>query len=227
MQLIRGKNLYSALNLKSTVAIKVGLGQVSIKITLASTMEIGIFIYNNVEVIDFCGPFDVFCTANRFTNQHINVSLVAPTHSPVKTRGGLSVNPHYSIHGHPKFDLLVVAGGQYKEVINNPTVLRWLAETARHTPQCASVCTGVFIFAQAGIIDGKQVTTHNNDVEALQTQFPQLHVITEKRFITDNNFISSAGITAGIDMSLSIIQSRFGNHTAIQVAQYMNYHSAL
>ena len=190
-------------------------------------MEIGIFIYNNVEVLDFCGPFDVFCTANRFTNQHINVSLVAPTHSPVKTRGGLSVNPHYSIHGHPKFDLLLVAGGQYKEVINNPTVLRWLAETARHTPECASVCTGVFIYAQAGIIDGKQVTTHWNDIQTLQTQFPQLHVIKEKRFVIDNNFISSAGITAGIDMSLSIIQSRFGRPVATKVAQYMDYNTQL
>ncbi|KAF7764756.1 hypothetical protein PCIT_b0816 [Pseudoalteromonas citrea] len=188
-------------------------------------MEIGIFIYNNVEVLDFCGPFDVFCTANRFTDQHINVSLVAPTHSPVKTRGGLSVNPNYSIHGHPKFDLLIVAGGQYTEVINNPTVLRWLAETARHTPKCASVCTGVFIFAQAGIIDGKQVTTHWASIQDLQDQFPQLHVIKEQRFTIDNNFISSAGITSGIDMSLSIIQSQFGKAIATRVAQYMDYNT--
>lgn len=186
-------------------------------------MEIGIFIYDNVEVLDFCGPFEVFCTANRFTEQHINVSLIAPTHSPVKARGGLSVNPHYSIHGHPKFDLLIAAGGIHTGIIKNPTVLRWLAETARHTPACASVCTGVFLFAQAGIIDGKKVTTHWSDTSELQHSYPELEVIKNQRFVVDQNFTSSAGIAAGIDMSLSIIQSKFGKGIAHKTARQMDY----
>ena len=190
---------------------------------LGVVMEIGIFIYDNVEILDFCGPFEVFCTANRFTEQHINVSLIAPTHSPVKTRGGLSVNPHYSIHGHPKLNLLITAGGRHNGIIKNPTVLRWIAETARHTPSCASVCTGVFLYAQAGIIDGKKVTTHWSDIEDLRDNYPQLQVVENQRFVTDQNFTSSAGISAGIDMSLSLIKSWFGVNTAIKTAKQMDY----
>lgn len=186
-------------------------------------MEIGIFIYDGVEVLDFAGPFEVFNTANRLAEQAIRVSLIAPSQAPVTARGGLSVNPHYSIHAHPRFDLLIVAGGEHFEVIKSPAVLHWLAETANHTPECASVCTGVFVFAEAGIIDGKTVTTHWEDIKALNCTYPALNVVDNARFIRDQNFTSSAGISAGIDMSLALVARKFGAQLAKLTAKQMEY----
>ncbi|MCG7561397.1 DJ-1/PfpI family protein [Pseudoalteromonas sp. McH1-42] len=186
-------------------------------------MEIGIFIYDGVEVLDFSGPFEVFSTAARFVDEPVNVSLIAPSHAPVSCRGGLSVNPHYSIHGHPRFDLLIVAGGQHQHVLSNTSVLAWLAETATHTRRCASVCTGVFLFAEAGLIDGKSVTTHWDDLARLQSSYPHLKVCEDKRFVMDQNFTSSAGVSAGIDMSLELVKLHFGKSLAIKTARQMDY----
>ncbi|CAH9063704.1 Isonitrile hydratase [Pseudoalteromonas holothuriae] len=186
-------------------------------------MNIGIFIYDGVEVLDFTGPYEVFSTANRFVDEHINISLIAPSQSPVRTRGGMSVNPHYSIYASPHFDLLIVAGGKHHGIVKNPTILQWLAETAQHTRSCASVCTGVFLYAAAGLIDEKKVTTHQQDIDELKHQYPQLHVIGNVRYIMDQNFTSSAGVSAGIDMSLALLKKRFGERVAKQTAQQMEY----
>ncbi|WP_105169466.1 DJ-1/PfpI family protein [Pseudoalteromonas sp. T1lg23B] len=187
-------------------------------------MEVGIFIYDGVEVLDFSGPYEVFSTANRFVSEHIGVSLVAPTHSPVRTRGGMSVNPHYSIYAHPHFDLLIVAGGKHQGIEKNPIILHWLAETAQHTRSCASVCTGVFLFAAAGLIDEMKVTTHWEDIDSLKQSYPHLSVIENSRYIMDQNFTSSAGISAGIDMSLALLRKHFGVNIAKTTAKQMEYY---
>ncbi|NOU50415.1 DJ-1/PfpI family protein [Pseudoalteromonas sp. JBTF-M23] len=186
-------------------------------------MEVGIFIYDGVEILDFCGPYEVFSSANKHINEHLGVSLVAPTQAPVRARGGMSVNPHYSIYSNPHFDLLIVAGGKHQGIMKNPTVLHWLAETAQHTRACASVSTGVFMYAEAGLIDGKKVTTHRQEIEELKTKYPQLSVIENKRYIMDQNFTSSAGISAGIDMCLALVRKRFGDKVARQTALDMEY----
>ncbi|PAY01882.1 glutamine amidotransferase [Pseudoalteromonas sp. HM-SA03] len=186
-------------------------------------MEVGIFIYDGAECLDFCGPLEVFNTAKRFIETPINVSLVAPSHIPVTSRGGMSVNPHYSIYSHPKFDLLIVVGGLHHQICGDHNVLNWLAETANHTSQCASVCTGVFLYAEAGLIDGKRVTTHWQDIDDLREQYPSLEVVEDVRFIMDQNFTSSAGISAGIDMSLELVKKRFGQSIARKTATQMDY----
>ncbi|ATD09341.1 MULTISPECIES: DJ-1/PfpI family protein [Pseudoalteromonas] len=186
-------------------------------------MEVGIFIYDGAECLDFCGPFEVFNTAKRFIETPINVSFVAPSHVPVTSRGGMSVNPHYSIYSHPKFDLLIVVGGLHHQICGDHNVLNWLAETANHTSQCASVCTGVFLYAEAGLIDGKRVTTHWQDIDDLREQYPSLEVVEDVRFVMDQNFTSSAGISAGIDMSLELVKKRFGQSVARKTATQMDY----
>ncbi|MBQ4877932.1 DJ-1/PfpI family protein [Pseudoalteromonas luteoviolacea] len=186
-------------------------------------MEIGIFIYNGVESMDFCGPLEVFTTASRISKRPINVSLIAPSNSPIRARGDLSINPHFCIHGHPRFDLLIVAGGKLDRVIDNQAVLDWLAETATHTRHCASICSGVFLFAKAGLIEGKTVTTHWQCIEELSQKYPHLSVINDKRFVTDQNFTSSAGVASGIDMSLDMVKKRFGFDVARKTAHQMDY----
>ncbi|BBN83904.1 glutamine amidotransferase [Pseudoalteromonas sp. A25] len=186
-------------------------------------MQVGIFIYDGVEILDFSGPYEVFSSANKYTSEHLGVSLVAPSQAPVRTRGGMSVNPHYSIYAAPHFDLLIVAGGKHQGIMTNPTVLNWLAETAQHTRACASVSTGVFLYAQAGLIDGKKVTTHQLEIDELKSKYPELNVVNDVRYIMDQNFTSSAGISAGIDMCLALVKRKFGEKVAKLTAQHMEY----
>ena len=186
-------------------------------------MEVGIFIYDGAESLDFCGPFEVFNTVKRFIDTPINISIVAPSHIPITSRGGMSVNPHYSIYSHPKFDLLIVVGGLHQNICRDHNVLNWLAETANHTSQCAAVCTGVFLYAEAGLIDGKRVTTHWQNLDQLKELYPKLEVVENARYVMDQNFTSSAAVSAGIDMSLALVEKKFGQAIAMETANYMDY----
>lgn len=113
-------------------------------------MNIGIYIYDDAEVLDFSGPFEVFSTANRLANNDWQVSLIAENDSPVLARGGYSVNPHYSFADCPLLDLLVVVGGDHTRELEKVEVITWLKHTVTNTKRVASVCTGRFCLLKLG-----------------------------------------------------------------------------
>jgi len=181
--------------------------------------RVGILVYTDAEVLDFSGPFEVFSTAARLQSSGatpLEVILIAENQQPVNARGGFPIIPHYSIDQHPPLDTLIVAGGVHTHVMHNHNIQAWLQHQSRQVMNLASVCTGVFLLAQAGVIDQLPVTTHWQDQADLQRQFPHLTVLANRRWVEvaeqKPRIVSSGGISAGIDMSLfllSQIQDRF------------------
>ncbi|MFS1702656.1 DJ-1/PfpI family protein [Alteromonas sp. AMM-1] len=188
-------------------------------------MHIGIYIYDNAEVLDFSGPFEVFSTANRFLTgdrQH-KVSLLAQKASLVHARGGFRVQPDFSISEHPPVDVLVVVGGVHTHEVKKAAVIDWIADAAKSAKVVASVCTGAFLLAQAGLLDGRDVTTHWEDCDDLQKDYPTLTVKRNARWLQSDQYFTSAGISAGIDMSLALVAFLYDKSIAEKTARQMEY----
>ena len=128
-------------------------------------MNIGIYIYDEAEILDFSGPFEVFSTALRVskTPNLMSVFLIGETGKTVTARGGYEVNPTYGISDHPSIDVLIVVGGVHTGEMKKPLVLKWIAEASKQAKLVASVCTGAFLLAEAGALSDHKVTTHRKD----------------------------------------------------------------
>ncbi|MDU0114304.1 DJ-1/PfpI family protein [Psychrosphaera aquimarina] len=197
-------------------------------------MNVGIYIYDDAEVLDFSGPFEVFSTANRLSNPQnvFNVFLVAENSGtssssnitlPIKARGGYNVLPHYDFTNHPNIDVLIVVGGVHTHELNKAAVINWVAQQDKSANVVASVCTGAFILAQAGVLNGLNVTTHWEDINDLQQAYPNLTVISGKRWVDEGKYITSGGISAGIDMSLHLVSKLVNIQLAENTAKQMEF----
>ena len=188
-------------------------------------MDIGIYIFDNAEVLDFSGPFEVFTTASRVCtdSEPFSVSLIGETGSTIKARAGFSVNPTHGIDNHPKLDVLIVVGGYHYDEMKKQNVLDWIAMQANQTQYIASICSGAWLLAEAGVLTNQNVTTHWEDIEELQTSFPNLNVHSNARWIDEGNYVTSAGISAGIDMSLHLVRKFYSLDLAIKTAKQMEY----
>ena len=189
-------------------------------------MNVGIYIYNNSEVLDFSGPFEVFSTASRVCEQDnpFKTFLISENGQTVTARGGYKVIPEYGFHDSPNIEMLIIAGGVYLEEIKKKNVIEWIKLKSANATAIASVCTGIFLLAEAGIVTNHTVTTHWEDIEDLKENHPNLNVLKGKRWVADGNIISSAGISAGIDMSLHLVTILYSKMLAEQTAKQMEYH---
>ncbi len=185
-------------------------------------MNVGIYVYRDVEVLDFAGPFEVFSTANRFLNEEDkwSVSLLSQTQGTVLARGGLKIQ---SIYSHPAIDVLIVPGGVHIQEMENTRVLDWVRETAATSTLVASVCTGAFLLAKSGVLSNQTVTTHWEDQNELQHLFPELTIINDIRWVDCGDIVTSAGISAGIDMSLRLVEKLRGRDIALKTAKQMEF----
>jgi transcriptional regulator GlxA family with amidase domain len=186
-------------------------------------MNIGIYIYDKAEVLDFSGPFEVFSTAKRLSKASWNIFFVAQHAQTVSARGEMLVVPHYSFDDHPPIDLLMVVGGDHTDEQFKQPVLDWISKVAPKSEYITSVCTGAFLLAQAGVFKEHNVITHWEDADDLERQFPNLIVHRDQRWIQDGNIVSSAGISAGIDMSLFMVSQLSNRELAIKTARQMDY----
>lgn len=184
-----------------------------------------IVIFDEVEVLDFCGPFEVFSvTGGRQGLTPFEVCTVAEENGAVKARGGLSVNPAYSFENCPRPDILLVPGGMgTRREMNNPGMLGWLTRNAEGAELILSVCSGALVLAKAGLLHGLSATTHHCALDELRAIDPDIAVDSEKRFIDNGRVIVSAGISAGIDMSLHVVARLLGKEQALETARYMEY----
>ena len=188
-------------------------------------MNIGIYIYDEAEVLDFSGPFEVFSTASRVsaTPNLFSVFLISETGKTVTARGSYQVNPTYSISNHPPTDVLIVVGGVHTREMKKPLVLKWIAEASKQAKLVASVCTGVFLLAEAGVLSKHRVTTHWEDIPDLRKNYPKLEVLENKRWVDEGTIITSGGISAGIDMSLHLVGKTHGLALAEKTAKQMEF----
>jgi transcriptional regulator GlxA family with amidase domain len=194
------------------------------------TCTVGIYLFDRVEVLDFAGPFEVFSTAARVKSRlkpgapkPFKVVTISERLRPIKARGGLSVQPHFDFTDHPAVDILIIPGGDVSSELKQAEVIDWIARTASGTSVTASVCTGAFLLGKAGLLNGKRATTHWEDVADLRAMFPEVQVETSSRWVDTGQVITSAGISAGIDMSLHIVRRMEGEELAIRTARQMEY----
>lgn len=190
-------------------------------------LNTAILIFDDVEVLDFAGPFEVFSVANELSGYSIlDVYTVAREKKPVTARNGFSVNPDYSIDEAPQADILIIPGGSgTRPLLQQHDVLSWISRSAQYADKVLSVCTGALLLAKVGLLDGIKSTTHGSAFETLAEIAPTTEIIRDARFVDNGKVITSAGISAGIDMSLYVIQMLFGKETAQNTAAYMEYRS--
>ena len=186
-------------------------------------MNIGIYIYHQAEVLDFSGPFEVFSVANRLAKLGWNIWLVAEEESLVEARGVFQVKPHYSIQNVPELDVLIVVGGVHSDELRKTEVINWIQKTTKKTRITGSVCTGAFLLAEAGLLDGLEVTTHWEDISDLHRNYKNLQVREGIRWIEQGKLFTAAGISAGIDMSLELVSRLASAELAERTARQMEY----
>jgi len=189
------------------------------------TRRICILLFDGAEVLDFCGPFEVFSvTGRRQGLTPFEVCTVAEKAKPIIARGGLSVNPSHSFETCLRPDILLVPGGiGTRREMNNPGMLRWLKDRAEEAELVLSVCSGALLLAQAGLLDGLTATTHHAALNELRAVNSNIRIDCSKRFIDNGRVIVSGGISAGIDMSLHVVARLLGEDQALETARYMEY----
>ena len=200
--------------------------------------NVAILLFDAIEVLDFAGPFEVFGVAGRsphqtrFSEPPFTVFTVAEI-TPVSARNGLSVNPAYGLNNHPKADIIIVPGGGgfhadgtpfgSRREMNNPVVLNWVRQSAERAELVLSVCTGSFILGKAGLLDGLAATTHFMAIDGMRQAAPDTELRPAERYVDNGKIITSAGISAGIDMSLYVVGRLLGKDVADETARYMQY----
>ena len=188
------------------------------------TRNVAILIFDEVEVLDFCGPFEVFgVTGRNETPKPFNVYTVAEK-TPILARNGLSVNPTYTLENCLQPDILLVPGGYgTRQAMNNPTIINWINEQFPKVELMLSVCTGALMLGKAGLLDGLSATTHFGAEAELRAAAPNTTICMSERYVDNGKVITSAGISAGIDMSLYTVGRLLGAEVAAETARYMQY----
>ena len=192
---------------------------------MVKKINVGIFIFNEVEVLDFTGPFEVFSITEKNNEKLFNVTVISENFEIIHARNGLKIQPDVSFNDEPDLDILIIPGGYGAEEIEikNTKVLDWIKTQKEKVKILASVCTGAFLLAESGILDYKKATTHWMDISKLENDYPKIKVIRDTRFVDEDNIITSGGISSGINMSFHIIEKLFGIQIAEMTAKRMEY----
>ncbi len=184
-----------------------------------------ILLFDDVEVLDFAGPFEVFSVTNELNDYSLlNIYTVAVEEKPIMAKNGLSVNPDHELSEAPKPDLLILPGGYgTRKLLNRPDVMDWINKHAATAEKVMSVCTGALLLARAGLLKGLKVTTHYQLFDELAELEPNLEIVKDERFTDNGKILTSAGVSAGIDMSLYVIGLLYGKDKARKTAEYIEY----
>ena len=192
--------------------------------------RLGIILFNDIEVLDFCGPFEVFSVTRlnedlrREQSSPFAISLIAQDATTIVTTGGMKVIPDVTFENCPPLDILVVPGGWgTRREMYNQVLLDFVRQQAAQVETLASVCTGALILGNAGLLNGLRATTHWRSLEMMQQLFPQVSVDSTSHVVSQGKVITSAGISAGIEMALQIVAQYYGEHTARLTARHMEY----
>jgi len=194
--------------------------------------NVGILIFDDVEVLDFAGPFEVFSRTRLVAGAEsrrsdesapFRVFTVARTSEPITTIGGMRVVPGYSWITAPPIEILVVPGGfGTRSLLKDEPTLAWIKDAAGRASLVTSVCTGALLLAQAGLLRGRRATTHWAALDSLSAIDPTIDVERNVRVVSDT-VVTSAGVSAGIDMSFAVVARLCGTDVARETAHYIEY----
>jgi transcriptional regulator GlxA family with amidase domain len=180
-----------------------------------------VLAFEGVQSLDITGPVEAFSVATRYFGGEYAIELVTPDGGPARASSGLSLNADRAaadVRG--PIGTLVVAGGEGAlRTAKDERTLAWVRDAAARSERVASVCTGAFILAAAGLLDGRRATTHWDSCQRLAERHPQITVESDPIFVRDGNVLTSAGVTAGIDLALALIEDDLGPQAALRTAQ--------
>lgn len=190
---------------------------------IAVLKTVALAIFTGVQALDVAGPLDVFNEANRFLapGDRYSLVLIGPDRNPHRASNGMSIVPDLAFsEADDAYDIALVAGGpDLPTTPPEPALVDWLRRASTRCPQYGAICTGTFALGCAGLIDGKTVTTHWQDAPMLAEQFPHANAELDRIYVRDGALVTSAGVTAGIDLGLAIVHEDHGAEIALAVAK--------
>ncbi len=184
-----------------------------------------IFIFNETEELDMCGPLEVFAaTKNDDGSKAFEVYTVAENSGPIICTNGLSVNPAYTIDQCPQPDVFVIAGGRgARKDIHNQSIIEWIKKLSPKSEVVLTICLGSFFLAKAGLLNNLSATTHSGALDELAKISPKIKIIADKRFVDNGRIVTSAGVSAGIDAAFHVVAKLLGKDAAKRTAEYIEY----
>jgi transcriptional regulator GlxA family with amidase domain len=178
----------------------------------------GILLYPGVEILNVAGPAEVFAATESFKVFTLGIST-----EPLRANRCFTLVPDYSLEDSPQLDVLVIPGGSIEKIQNDTEVLLWLKAMSIKTNLLLSVCTGAYLLAAAGLLDGKIFTTHHQHIDSLQQHAPYGKALSGPRYTDSGNIIASAGLSAGIEGALHVVRRLMGTTAALQTAAFLEF----
>ena len=187
--------------------------------------NVAILIFDDVEILDFAGPFEVFAVTDELhEHREFHTFTLALRPGTIRARNGLKVVPDFTLENCPPPHVIIIPGGNGRRAIMQmPSLHEWLRKHARNAEIVMSVCTGAFVLAHAGLLDGLRVTTHHENLDELRALGRDFEIAEQLRFTDNGKFLTAAGISAGIDCSLHVVGRLLGSIAADRTAEYMEY----
>ncbi|KAA9166310.1 GlxA family transcriptional regulator [Amycolatopsis acidicola] len=189
------------------------------------TRSVLIVLFDGVQSLDVTGPLEVLAGANSWQARHggapaFEIATASLGGGTVRSSSGLGLMPDRDLRTATALDMVLVPGGEGTRP-PDPALVAWLGEHGRQARQLVSVCTGAFLLAEAGLLSGKRVTTHWAHCDSLARRYPDLDVAGEPIFVRDGDVLTSAGVTAGIDLALALVEDQLGRDAALQIARHL------
>lgn len=187
--------------------------------------NVGILVFDDIELLDFAGPFEVFSVTNELNDYKLcNTFTISENGDSVKSVNGLKIIPDYSFGNCPDINVLVIPGGVgTKALLNNQRVLDWVYDKYQKSEITFSVCSGARVLGKTGLLDNIEFATHHEVADDVVKIAPKAVLKDEIRFVDAGKIMTSAGITAGIDLSLYIVEKLFGKSKRVDTVKYMEY----
>jgi putative intracellular protease/amidase/YHS domain-containing protein len=184
-------------------------------------IPVAFLISDGAVVIDFCGPWEVFNDVMIAGKEEMPFRLytVAETKRPIRTAGGMQIVPDYAIEDAPPPKVIVIPA----QSPPNPGVLDWIRKSSKTTDVTMSVCTGAFVLAKTGLLNGKSATTYHGAFGRFATEFPNIQLKRGARFVENGNLATAGGLSSGIDLALRVVERYYGREVARKTAYDMEY----
>lgn len=185
---------------------------------------VALLVFEGVYLLDLCGPLEIFTDANTVSGQTLfSTRLVAARPGPVRAHTGLPLQPDHALHDCPPPDILVLPGGDSELASKEPALVPWLRRVVPTTEATLSVCTGAFMLAAAGLLDGLAATTWHGAFDRFSAAFPQVALRRGERVVDNGRLLTTAGVSAGVDGALQLVGRLHGPELARQVAAFVEW----